>query len=217
MLPALIGAASAQQPAPVAPSTPAADLRPGTSDSANERAGSPCVSERERILLERIERLERRLNEVETRLNATAVDGGRAAAPTAQPLQLTNVAPRQNPAQPTATTASQRQPTQTAQAQTTRANRTASAFGRGGVVEEEQEAHLEKVTVKLTGADAPSVTVTRLDNSTATLTEMITTIPRVKRISAQFDVDDSEDGLEIEDKDGVLAVLRLESEVDGAS
>jgi hypothetical protein len=90
-------------------------------------------------------------------------------------------------------------------------------FGRGGVVEEEQEAHLENITVKLTGADAPSVTVTRLDSSTATITEMITTIPRVKRISPQFDVDDSEDGLEIEDKDGVMAVLRLESEVDGAS
>jgi hypothetical protein len=39
----------------------------------------------------------------------------------------------------------------------------------------------------------------------------------VKRISPQFDVDDSEDGLEIEDEDGVMAVLRLESEVDGAS
>jgi hypothetical protein len=84
-------------------------------------------------------------------------------------------------------------------------------------VEEEQEAHLENVTVKLTGADAPRVTVTRLDNSTATPTEMITTITRVRRISPQFDVDNSEDGMEIEDEDGVLAVLRLESEVDGAS
>ncbi|HEU0179613.1 MAG TPA: hypothetical protein VFV58_35735 [Blastocatellia bacterium] len=90
-------------------------------------------------------------------------------------------------------------------------------FGRRGVVEEEQEAHLENVTVNLTGADAPRVTVTRLDNSTATPTEMITTIPRVRRISPQFDVDGSEDGLEIEDEDGVLAVLRLESKVDGAS
>src|SRR5262245_42270362 len=127
LAPALIVAAFAQQPAPVAPSTPGADLRPGISDGANERAGSSCASERERILLERIERLERRLNEVETRLNATAADGGKAAAPTAQPLQLTNVAPRQNPAQPTATTASPQQPTQTAQAQTTRATRAAPA------------------------------------------------------------------------------------------
>jgi hypothetical protein len=127
MLATLIGTASAQQPAPVAPPTTAADLRPGISDGANERAGSPCASERERILLERIERLERRLNELETRLNATAADVGKAAAPTAQPLQLTNVAPRQNPAQSTAMTASQRQPTQTAQAQTTRTTRTAPA------------------------------------------------------------------------------------------
>src|SRR5262244_4370074 len=98
LLPAvLIGAVSAQQPAPAAPSTQSADSAPGISGAANGRAVSSCVSERERILLERIERLERRLNEMETRLNATAVDGGKAAAPTAQPLQLTNVALRQNP------------------------------------------------------------------------------------------------------------------------
>src|SRR5215470_8033813 len=107
----LIGAASAQQPAPVEPPTPAADSRPGICEGANGRVGSSGVSERERILLERIERLERRLNEVETRLNATAADGGKAAALMAQPLQLTNVAPRQNPAQPMATTASQQQQT----------------------------------------------------------------------------------------------------------
>ncbi len=46
---------------------------------------------------------------------------------------------------------------------------------------------------------------------------MVTSIPRVRRISPQLDVDASEDGLEMEDIDGVLAVLRLESEVDGAS
>jgi hypothetical protein len=90
-------------------------------------------------------------------------------------------------------------------------------FGRGNVVEEEQEARLENITVALTGADAPRVTVTRLDNSATTPAEITTTIPRVRRISPQFDVDDSEDGLEIEDIDGVLSVLRLESNADGAS
>ncbi len=90
-------------------------------------------------------------------------------------------------------------------------------FGRGGVEEEEQEARLENITVALTGVDAPRVTVTRLDNSTATPIEMITTIPRVRRIKPQLDVDNSEDGLEIEDQDGTLTVLRLESKVDGAS
>ena len=90
-------------------------------------------------------------------------------------------------------------------------------FGRGLVKEEEQEAHLEKITVALTGADAPRVTVTRKDNSTAVPIEVVTTIPRVKRVSPQFDVDNSEDGLEIEDEDGVLTVLRLESKMDGAS
>src|SRR5215510_9879096 len=132
LLAVLIGAASAQQPAPAAPSTQAADSGPGVSGAANGRAVSSGVSERERILLERIERLERRLNELESRLNATAADGGKAAAPTAQPLQLTNVTPQQNPAQPTATTASQSQivqpiKAQPVQAQTTSATRKAPA------------------------------------------------------------------------------------------
>jgi hypothetical protein len=90
-------------------------------------------------------------------------------------------------------------------------------FGRGKVVEEEQESHLENITVALTGADAPRVIVVRIDNSTTTPTEIVTPIPYVRRISPQFDVDNSEDGLELEAKDGVLTVLRLESRVDGAS
>lgn len=61
------------------------------------------------------------------------------------------------------------------------------------------------------------MTVTRLDNSAAKPAEIVTTILCVRRISPQLDIDNSEDGLEIEDKDGALAVLRLESEVDGAS
>ena len=132
MMAVFIGTASAQQPAPVEPSTPPADSRPGVCDGANGRLGLSGVSERERILLERIERLERRLNEMEMRLNATAADEGKAAAPTAQPLQLTNVTPQQNPAQPTATTASQSQivqpiKAQPVQAQTTSATRKAPA------------------------------------------------------------------------------------------
>ncbi len=90
-------------------------------------------------------------------------------------------------------------------------------FGLGGVVEEEQEAHLKNIAVELTGPNAPRVIVTRLDNSTAKPTEMVTAIPRVRRIAAQLDVDGSEDGLEIEDINRVLSVLRLESKVDGAS
>jgi hypothetical protein len=90
-------------------------------------------------------------------------------------------------------------------------------FGRSKVVEEEQEAHLENITVTLTGADAPRVTVLRIDKSTTAPTEIVTIIPRVRRINPQFDVDNSDYGLEIEDKDGVLTVLRLESRMDGAS
>ncbi|HEV2663447.1 MAG TPA: hypothetical protein VG324_00960 [Blastocatellia bacterium] len=129
----LFGTAFAQQPAPAAPPKPAEDSPSVGAATGRQQSSSNVgqeICERERILLERVERLERRLNEMETRLNATAADGGKAVAPIAQPLQLTNAAPQQNPAQPPNSTASQQQPTQTtqsqtAQSQTTRATRKA--------------------------------------------------------------------------------------------
>src|SRR5262245_41432227 len=81
----LSGAAAAQQPTTVAPSGPSAGQGPGVSDGANGRAVPSCVSERERILIERVEAVERRLIEVEMRITATGADGGKAAATTAQP------------------------------------------------------------------------------------------------------------------------------------
>jgi hypothetical protein len=127
-LAALSVAAFAQQPTPVVAPTPAADSRAGISGGASERAASCDASERERILLERIERLERRLNELESRFDTTAT--GNASAPTvslqlAQPagatplnaveaLQLANAPPKPNAALPSAATASQRQPAQAA-------------------------------------------------------------------------------------------------------
>jgi hypothetical protein len=90
-------------------------------------------------------------------------------------------------------------------------------FARTGVEEEYEEAHLENIEVDVSGADAPRVIVTRIDNSTAQPRTIVTTITNVKRISPQFDTDNSEDGLEIEGKHGVLTILRMESLVDGAS
>ena len=83
--------------------------------------------------------------------------------------------------------------------------------------EEAQEAHLERITLEMSGPGAPSVLLTRLDNSTTEPKTIVTTIPNVLRINVQFDTDDSEAGLEIEDKHHVLTIVRLESLVDGAS
>jgi hypothetical protein len=120
---ALTVASFAQQPTPVAVPTTAADLRGGINGGASERAASCSASER--ILLERIERLERRLNEVETRIAPTATRN--ASTPTASSSQLERLAgatppdavaapqlpdapPKPNAALPVAATASQRQP-----------------------------------------------------------------------------------------------------------
>jgi len=86
-----------------------------------------------------------------------------------------------------------------------------------GVHEEDQEARLENITVDFEGEDAPRVVITRIDASTAEPRTLTTTIPRVKRISPQFDIDNSEAGLKIEDEQNILTLLRMESRVDGVS
>jgi hypothetical protein len=121
--------AFAQQPTPVAAPTPAAEMRVGVGGGATERATSCVASERERFLLERIERLERRLNELESRFDTTATRNASAptvsSTQTTQPagatqpnaveeLQLANAPPKPNAALPSAATSSQRQPAQAA-------------------------------------------------------------------------------------------------------
>lgn len=85
------------------------------------------------------------------------------------------------------------------------------------VREEEQEGHLESVAVETDGDHAPRVIVKRRDESGAEPQEMLQMIPHVRRISVQYDTDDSEDALEIEDSHNVMIMLRMESKVDGAS
>src|SRR5262245_24965695 len=90
VLTALCGANFAQQPAPPPTPTPAPDVPANTRVAASERGVSSEVSERERILIERIERLERklneyeglerRLNELESRLGSTALNAVAGAA-----------------------------------------------------------------------------------------------------------------------------------------
>lgn len=90
-------------------------------------------------------------------------------------------------------------------------------FKGSQVVEEEQEARLENITLTMTGVGAPRVTITRLDKSTSEPAKLITTISRVRRIRPQLDVDDNDGGLEIEDMNGVLNLLRLGSKAVGGN
>lgn len=112
----IYGAAFAQHPKPAAPSAPVADIGARISRAVSELPASSEAPERERILLERIERLERRLNELESRFDITATTEGRACMPIPPPPQPGVAAPP-DVAAPKAATASQQR-----QAQTTKAH-----------------------------------------------------------------------------------------------
>jgi signal-transduction protein with cAMP-binding, CBS, and nucleotidyltransferase domain len=90
-------------------------------------------------------------------------------------------------------------------------------FNQQPVIEENQEAQLERIAVELSGANAPLVIITRLDNFTEEPQVIVNSIPHVQRIGSQLDTDHSESGLEIEDKNRALTILRMKSMVGGAS
>ena len=90
-------------------------------------------------------------------------------------------------------------------------------FNQQQVVEENQEAQLERIAVDLSELNAPLVIITRVDNSTMEPQVIVNSIPNVERINAQLDTDKSESALEIESKNRVLTILRMESMVDEAS
>lgn len=88
---------------------------------------------------------------------------------------------------------------------------------RGGRVEEEgQEAHLEDVSLKRSGNKA-NVEIIRIDRADKNADKIKDVITNVRGISVQYDVDGSEDVLEITDDENALISLRLESKVDGNS
>lgn len=90
-------------------------------------------------------------------------------------------------------------------------------FTKSNVLEESAEGHLESVTLETNGKDVPRLLIQRRDESGAKAQEVVETIPAVRRLSVQYDTDGSEDALEIEDTHGNLVLLRMESNVDGAS
>ncbi len=89
-------------------------------------------------------------------------------------------------------------------------------FRSGGVEEESREAHLEEVSLKRNGNKA-NVEVIRIDRADQNADKIKDVITNVRGISVQYDVDGSEDVLEITDDEHALISLRLESKVDGNS
>lgn len=90
-------------------------------------------------------------------------------------------------------------------------------FTKSNVQEEGAEGHLETITLETEGNDAPRLLIKRRDEGGTEAREVVELISAVRRLSVQYDTDNSEDALEIEDTHGKLVLLRMESKVDGAS
>jgi hypothetical protein len=86
----------------------------------------------------------------------------------------------------------------------------------GEVIEEEQESHLEGISLK-EDAGGRTIDIIRIDRSEKNTGKIRDTITNVIGVAVQYDTDGSEDILEITDKENTLISLRLESRVDGVS
>ncbi|MGI8556593.1 MAG: hypothetical protein ACR2LT_09600 [Pyrinomonadaceae bacterium] len=90
-------------------------------------------------------------------------------------------------------------------------------FRADGTTEEEGvESHLEDVKMVADG-DKQNVEIIRIGRGESTAEKTHVTITNVRGIAAQYDVDGSEDALEITDDQNTLVMLRFESKVDGVS
>jgi hypothetical protein len=84
-------------------------------------------------------------------------------------------------------------------------------FSHGNFAEEEQEAHLEEVSI-----DGGNVVVKRSYEKHGTRNVMTDEL-KIRGLSVQYDVDNSEDMLEFTDEKNQLITLHFESLVDGGS
>ncbi|MBA3633652.1 MAG: hypothetical protein H0W58_12735 [Acidobacteria bacterium] len=89
-------------------------------------------------------------------------------------------------------------------------------FVNGEMNEEEQEAHLENITLEKRNGEN-QVNVVRIDKADEKNEKMTDTIKNVHGIVVQYETDGSENVLELGDDKGKLTSLRFESELDGAS
>lgn len=89
-------------------------------------------------------------------------------------------------------------------------------FSSGETVEEAEEGHLENVSLDKSG-NRTRVTITRADRSEEAEKPMTDTIENVRGVGVQYEVDGSENILEITDDKNTLLSLRFESKLDGDS
>lgn len=90
-------------------------------------------------------------------------------------------------------------------------------FRKDGTVQEEsQELRLADINLKQSG-ERHSVEIIRIDRTEGEAEKQRETVTNVRGIAVQFDVDGSEDALEITDDQNTLIMLRFESNVDGVS
>lgn len=86
----------------------------------------------------------------------------------------------------------------------------------GAYNEEDEEAHLEDVRLNDDGEEK-NIEVIRIVRAHTDAAKIKDEITNVRGLAVQYDVDGSEDALEITDEQNSLVMLRFESKVDGVS
>ena len=89
-------------------------------------------------------------------------------------------------------------------------------FSRDEVNEESREAHLKKISLEKNDGKT-QIVIKRADTSDAEPRTMVDQFENVREIHVQYEVDGSENILEITDEKGIQINLRFESKLDGAS
>ena len=84
-------------------------------------------------------------------------------------------------------------------------------FDKSGAQEEANHVPLDKVSIALKGEDAPRVDILLTDSAGSDVRHFTVTIAHVRRITPSAGASGHENALEIEDRNGALTILRIQS------
>lgn len=84
-------------------------------------------------------------------------------------------------------------------------------FDRSGAQEEANHVTLDKVSIEMTGHDAPRIDILLTDDAGSDVHHLTYTVAHMRRVTPSAGASGHENALEIEDREGALTILRMQS------